>query len=102
MEAAVALEQRLDCYVVIAKEERREDALATVQALRDVGYRVDFPLLPAKVGKQFQNAEQLNARFALLFGDEWPAVKVKDMASGEQKLIPADDLAAFLKDSFDR
>ena len=38
------------------------DALTTVQALRDAGYRVDYPLTAAKVGKQFQNAEQLGAR----------------------------------------
>ena len=46
--------------------------------LRDAGYRVDYPLAPAKVGKQFQTAEQLGAKFAVLFGDEWPQVKVKD------------------------
>jgi histidyl-tRNA synthetase len=47
-----------DVYVVIAKEERRADALALVQRLRDAGQRTDFPLVAAKVGKQFQTAEQ--------------------------------------------
>jgi len=28
----------------------------------------------------------------VLFGDEWPQVKVKDMSSGEQQLVPKDDL----------
>ena len=44
----------LDLYFVIAKEERREEALCQLQQLRDAGWRVDYPLAPAKVGKQFQ------------------------------------------------
>lgn len=96
MEAAVSSAQELDVYVVIAKEERRESALASVQAMRDAGYRVDFSLVSAKVGKQFQNAEQLNAKFAVLFGDEWPQVKVKTLASREEELVPHEDLLAHL------
>jgi lysyl-tRNA synthetase class II len=41
-----------------------------------------------KVGKQFQNAEQLTARIALLFGDEWPHIKVKTLATREEQLVP--------------
>src|SRR5947209_7847572 len=64
-------EQSLDVYVVIAKAERRGDALRQIQLLRDKNLRVDFPLTTAKVGKQFQSAENLGARFALIIGDEW-------------------------------
>ena len=100
MEAAIKSEQQLDLYVVIAKEERRADALAAVQTMRDAGHRVDFPLTPAKVGKQFQNAEQLGARFAVLFGDEWPEVKVKNMRNGEQELVAVELLASRLAELF--
>jgi histidyl-tRNA synthetase len=93
MEEAIAAQQRLDIYVVIAKEERRTEALADVQALRDCGYRVDFPLTPAKVGRQFQTAEQLGARLAILFGDEWPQLKLKDLGTGDQSLVPHDELS---------
>jgi histidyl-tRNA synthetase len=96
METAIANEQKLDVYVVIAKEERRQNAVAAVQALRDSGYRVDFPLLPVKVGKQFQNAEQLNAQHAVLFGDEWPQVKIKNLATREEQLIPHEEMLAHL------
>jgi histidyl-tRNA synthetase len=95
--AAVRDEQRIDIYVVVAKEERRADALAQVQVLRDRGYRVDYPLSPAKVPKQFQAAEQLGARVAVLFGDEWPQVAIKDLASGEQQLVAKDELPAHVK-----
>lgn len=94
MEEAIAAQQNLDLYIVIAKEERRADALAQIQALRDRGYRVDFPLTPAKVGKQFQTAEQLGASIAILFGDEWPQVKLKDLRTGEQSLLPQEELSA--------
>jgi histidyl-tRNA synthetase len=94
MEETVAAQQNLDLYIVIAKEERRADALAQIQALRNRGYRVDFPLSPAKVGKQFQTAEQLGARIAILFGDEWPQVKLKDLRTGEQSLLPQEELSA--------
>ena len=94
LEKAVTAQRELDIYVVIAKEERRADALAQVQALRDRGFRVDYPLVPAKVGKQFQTAEQLGARIAILFGDEWPQIKLKDLRSSEQTLMAESELAA--------
>ena len=94
LEKAIAAQQDLDVYVVIAKEERRADALGQIQALRDRGYRVDYPLTPAKVGKQFQAAEQLGARVAILFGDEWPEVKLKDLRTGEQTLVAHQEVAA--------
>jgi histidyl-tRNA synthetase len=96
MDQAIAREQKLDVYVVIAKEERRGNALAQIQALRDENYRVEYPLTPAKVGKQFQTAEHLNAEFAILYGDEWPQVKVKRLATREEQLVPHEELLAHL------
>ncbi len=68
-----------DVYVVVADESRRPDALATVQRLRQAGHRVDYPLAPAKVGKQFGQAEHLCARAAVVVGSEFPEVGVKDL-----------------------
>src|SRR6266480_521230 len=87
LENAIANDRKIDIYVVVAKELRRADALAQIQQLRDHGYRVDYPLMSEKVGKQFQTAEQLGARVAVLFGDEWPQVKVKTLATREELLI---------------
>jgi len=94
MQQAIAAEHKIDIYIVIAKEERRPDALAHVQQIRDRGYRVDYPLAAEKVAKQFQTAEQLGARFAILFGDEWPQVAVKELAHAEQQLVGHGDLFA--------
>ncbi len=92
MESSVHDEHALDVYVVIAKEERRAEALAQVQKLRDNKHRVDYPLTPAKVGKQFQAAEQLGARLVVLVGDEWPQVALKNLGTGHQELIEQDQM----------
>jgi histidyl-tRNA synthetase len=95
MQKAITNDRKIDIYIVIAKEQRRADALTQIQRLRDRGYLVDYPLTSEKVGKQFQTAEQLGAHVAVLFGDEWPQLKVKDMTTGEQRLVPPEDLAAY-------
>jgi len=87
MQKAVASDRKIDIYVVIAKEERRADALAQIQQLRDRGYRVDYPMTPTKVARQFQAAEEAGAALALLYGDEWPQVKVKNLPTREESLI---------------
>ena len=92
MEKAITNDAKIDIYIVIAKEERRADALKQIQHLRDAGYRVDYPLTSEKVGKQFQTAEQLGARVAVLFGDEWPQLKIKNMATAEQELVAFEKL----------
>ncbi|HEY2143613.1 MAG TPA: His/Gly/Thr/Pro-type tRNA ligase C-terminal domain-containing protein, partial [Candidatus Udaeobacter sp.] len=97
MQKAVTNDSKIDIYIVIAKEERRADALTQIQQLRDRGYRVDYPLTSEKVGKQFQTAEQLGAHIAVLFGDEWPQLKIKNMATGEQQLVQKDDFLSRLE-----
>ena len=97
MQRAIANDSKIDIYVVIAKEQRRADALAQIQQLRDRAYRIDYPLTPTKVGRQFQTAEDLGARVALLYGDEWPQVKIKNMTTGEQELVAHDRLLAHLQ-----
>ncbi len=87
MQKAVASDRKIDIYIVIAKEERRADALAQIQQLRDRGYRVDYPMTPTKVARQFQAAEEAGAALALLYGDEWPQVKVKNLPTREESLI---------------
>jgi histidyl-tRNA synthetase len=102
LENAIANDRKIDIYVVIAKEERRGEALAQIQQFRDHGYRVDYPLTSEKVGKQFQTAEQLGARVAVLFGDEWPQLKIKTLASREELLIDNRELQSHIGRVFSR
>jgi len=39
----------------------------------------------------------LGATIAILYGDEWPQVKLKNMATAEQELVPHDRLLAHLQ-----
>lgn len=96
MKRAIAKERKIDVYVVIAKEERRADALKQIQQLRDRGFLVDYALTPTKVARQFQGAEEAGASLAVLYGDEWPQLKIKNMATGEQKLIPQENLKDYV------
>src|SRR5438270_12364674 len=96
LEESVRSDHTIDIYVVIAKEERRAAALFLIQQLRDRGYRLDYPLAAIKVPRQFQTAEQLGARLAVVFGDEWPQVGVKDLVSGKQESVAHEELFARL------
>src|SRR5437764_11094391 len=97
MERMLASERAVEIYVVIAKEDEREHAIAMMQQLRDSGYRVDYSLATAKIARQFRLAEQTGARFAIVFGDEWPQVGVKDLTSGKQESVPHDEVLAHLE-----
>lgn len=92
----IAAQHAADVFVIIAKEERRPDALALVQTLREAGQRVDYELGATKVGKQFQTAEHLGARFAVVIGDEWPQVKVKTLATREERLVGPEEVVRVL------
>jgi histidyl-tRNA synthetase len=87
-------QQGVEAYVVVADEAQRPNALAAVQALRAAGVRLDYSMAPQKVGKQFQAAENQKARFAIVFGAEYPEVQIKNLVSREQSLVAADALVS--------
>lgn len=82
----------IDAYVVIADEAQRPHALAAVQSLRVAGIRIDYAFGSAKVGKQFQAAEDRKARFAIVFGTEYPEVVIKNLVARSQSSVPASSL----------
>lgn len=80
----------LDCYVVIADETLRADALKLIHQLRDAGIAVDYALTETKVGKQFQSASAGGARYALVVGsEEWKAgeVKLKNLTAETEERV---------------
>src|SRR5207302_3964507 len=97
MEKTITRERDVEIYVVVAKEEQRGNAMTAIQQLRDTGYRVAYSLATAKIARQFRLAEQTGARFAIVFGDEWPQVGLKDLRSGQQKSIAHDELLPHLE-----
>ncbi len=95
LQAALALTS--DVFVVIADESLRAEALQVVQTCREIGLSTDFPLKPAKVGKQFQEAENLGARHAVVIGQEWPQVKLKHLATRAEESLDHAALVSKLK-----
>jgi histidyl-tRNA synthetase len=77
-----------DVYVVIADEAQRLAALGLIKDLRDAGIRVDFPLAPVKINKQFKQASASLARFAVVVGSEFPELKLKNLGARSEESIP--------------
>ncbi len=69
-------------------------------AARKAGLRASVYLgSSGKLGKQLKWASDSGARWCLIYGTaEWEAgvVTVRDMASGEQREVPVDDVASYL------
>ncbi len=94
------LEHKIDGYVVIVDELLRGAALKLIHDLRDAGFSIDYALSPAKVGKQFENASSLNARWAIVVApQEWQGgqVKLKNMASGQEGAVAISEVAKRLE-----
>ncbi len=79
MDSAVEADLACDAFVVVADEARRAEALGVVQLLRTMGRRVDYPLTAEKVGRQFKDADASGAPVAVIVGQEWPRLRVKDL-----------------------
>lgn len=77
---AIESDRAIDVFVIVADPEKLEDAVGVVQLLRESGKRVHYSFSEAKVGKQFQAAEQAGARHAVIIGTEFPEVSVKNLA----------------------
>ena len=93
MEAAMADGQACDVFVVVADESRRNEALGVVQLLRSLGWRVDYPLQTDKVARQFKDADASGASVALVVGNEWPKLKVKDLKARTETDLAQEALA---------
>ena len=96
-DAWLAARRSAEVYIVVAEESKRAEALQVLQQLRDAGWRTDYAMGSAKVGKQFQAAETLGAKFAVVVGAEWPEVKVKQLATRTEATCQWQDLPAFLR-----
>jgi len=94
-----------DLYVVIGGAEERKAALGDIYLLREAGYRVEYPFRQVGFGRQFKNADQSGARFALTYGEDEVAqqqVKVRDLRAGEEELVPRQMLLPYLSEKFGR
>jgi len=95
--------QAPDVYCVIGGEAERRAAFADIQALRAMGYRVDYPLKEVAFGKQFKTASDSGAKLALIYGAEELAkgiVKIRDLGDRTESEVPSANVAATVREFF--
>ena len=83
----------LDFFVIDDAEGMLEKVIETVAALRAKGFSADFSYKRQPVGKQLKDANRRGAGRAIILRPG--AAAMKDLRSGEQADVPADD---FLRD----
>ncbi len=89
-----------DVLVTIWSEETISESLKLANELRDAGIRVTLYPEPDKLGKQIKYADSIKVPFVCVLGESELAdgnVTLKNMATGEQKTIARNLVAAKLK-----
>lgn len=89
----LAVNDCADVYLVIADENKRTEAIKTLQELRNSGFKTVHSLSQVKVAKQFSSAENLKARTAIIIGREFPEVTVKDLFNKTEQVVNIDDIS---------
>ena len=86
---------RVDVVVVPIGAEMLAPARQVVRRLRDRDVAAEAPYAPVRVARALRAADRAGARRAILVGpDEWAdnAVRVRDLESGEERVIALADL----------
>ena len=96
LENAINSDRDIDVFVVLADSEKSAACMQVTQSLRESGRRVQFSLADAKVGKQFQAAEQAGAKFAVVVGSEFPNLSLKTLADRSEVRTSFDELIDLL------
>ncbi|MDD1746635.1 MAG: histidine--tRNA ligase [Methanomassiliicoccales archaeon] len=92
--------KRLAAYVVPTSESMRRKAFSIVSMLRKEGIAADVDLMRRNIGKNLKYADSIGARHVIIVGEKEDAqgsVTVRDLASGEQRMVPLSDLISSLK-----
>jgi histidyl-tRNA synthetase len=90
----------LDAYVIPAKDDMRKYAFGIVARLRSQGLKADVDLMRRTMSKNLKYASSVGARFAVIVGKDEMAkrsVTLRDMKSGRQELVLADEIGAAIK-----
>jgi histidyl-tRNA synthetase len=90
--------QNIDCFVAYIDQELGAKAVELVAKLRSAGRHTDFSYKGGGLKKQLKQASNANAKECIILGQEFidkNELVIKDMTSGEQKLVNVD---GFLSD----
>jgi len=90
----------VDVYVTWMGDNAYPTALGAAKKLRSAGFRVDMPASELKFGKALERASKLDARFALILGDDEVASgqwTLKTLADGSQQKLTEAALLEYLR-----
>lgn len=93
------LASTLDVYMMPLGEGAIKAAYCLSDAIRGLGYSVETPYKPGKLGAYFKRAERKKAKLAVIFGDDElkkDVVQVKDLAKQAQEEVSIQDLPEYL------
>jgi len=85
--------QNIDCFVAYLDKELGAKAVELVAKLRSAGKYTDFSYKGGSLKKQLKQASGVNAKECIILGQEFVdknQLVIKNMTSGEQKLVDAD------------
>jgi len=104
LEAEKAVEELspLDAYVIPTDDDMRKYAFGFVARLRSHGLRADVDLMRRSLSKNLKYASAVNARFAVIVGKEEMAkrsVMLRDMKSGKQTVVLADEIGKTIQEA---
>lgn len=93
----------LDAYVIHASEDMKQDSFRIAAMLRNAGISADVDIMDRKMGKAMKYASDSKARFAVIVGAkemEEDSVTLRDMGTGNQKIVKISELADSVKQGF--
>jgi histidyl-tRNA synthetase len=96
-ERPIELALPLDAYVIPTKDDMRKYAFGIVSRLRLQGLKADVDLMRRTMSKNLKYAAAVGSRYAVIVGEEEMAkrsVMLRDMKSGEQKVVLADEVGS--------
>jgi histidyl-tRNA synthetase len=99
-ESPIQTAPALDAYVIPTKDDMRKYAYGIVSRLRSQGLRADVDLMRRNLSKNLKYASSMGARFSVIIGrDEMEkrSVTLRDMKTGKQELVLADDIGDAIK-----
>jgi len=88
-----------DAFICSIGEEASVEAAVLAARLRDAGLWVEFDYEGRSLKAQMKSANKCGARCAVILGDEElarGAAKVREMATGEESLVPLEELSSKL------
>jgi histidyl-tRNA synthetase len=87
-------------FVAVIGEEAKAYGLTLARKLREQGISVAMDTLSRNIKGQLKYADRINAQYTVVIGEEELARKkltLRNMATGEQRLIPAEDIEDYIK-----